>query len=206
MNQKIILASASPRRRELLAQIGLEFEVKVSNKEEVYTSTKPQKIVEELALMKAENVASDLQAEGVELKNTIVIGADTIVVRDEEILGKPKNEDHAYEILLSLEGRAHEVYTGVAILSYNNAGEKEIINHAVETKVHVHEMSEEEIRAYIATGDPMDKAGAYAIQGLCAKFIKEIKGDYYNVVGMPISRLYQEVKNMGMSWKDWENK
>ena len=95
MNQKIILASASPRRRELLAQIGLEFEVKVSNKEEVYTSTKPQKIVEELALMKAENVASDLQAEGVELKNTIVIGADTIVVRDEEILGKPKNEDHA---------------------------------------------------------------------------------------------------------------
>ncbi len=146
MNQKIILASASPRRRELLAQIGLEFEVKVSNKEEVYTSIKPQKIVEELALMKAENVASDLQAEGVELKNTIVIGADTIVVRDEEILGKPKNEDHAYEILLSLQGRAHEVYTGVAILSYNNAGEKEIINHAVETKVHVHEMSEEEIR------------------------------------------------------------
>lgn len=154
MNQKIILASASPRRRELLAQIGLEFEVKVSNKEEVYTSTKPQKIVEELALMKAENVASDLQAEGVELKNTIVIGADTIVVRDEEILGKPKNEDHAYEILLSLQGRAHEVYTGVAILSYNNAGEKEIINHAVETKVHVHEMNEEEIRAYIATGPP----------------------------------------------------
>ena len=206
MNKKIILASASPRRRELLAQIGLEFEVKVSNKEEVYTSTKPQKIVEELALMKAENVASDLQAEGVELKNTIVIGADTIVVRNEEILGKPKDEEHAYEILLSLQGRAHEVYTGVAILSYNNAGEKEIINHAVETKVHVHEMSEEEIRAYIATGDPMDKAGAYAIQGLCAKFIKEIKGDYYNVVGMPISRLYQEVKNMGMSWKDWENK
>ena len=161
MNKKIILASASPRRRELLAQIGLEFEVKVSNKEEVYTSTKPQKIVEELALMKAENVASDLQAEGVELKNTIVIGADTIVVRDGEILGKPKDEAHAYEMLLSLQGRAHEVYTGVAILSYNNAGEKEVINHAVETKVHVHEMSEEEIRAYIATGDPMDKAGAY---------------------------------------------
>ena len=98
MNQKIILASASPRRRELLAQIGLEFEVKISNKEEVYTSTKPQKIVEELALMKAENVASDLQAEGVELKNTIVIGADTIVVRDEEILGKPKNEEHMKSI------------------------------------------------------------------------------------------------------------
>ena len=190
MNQKIILASASPRRRELLAQIGLEFEVKVSNKEEVYTSTKPQKIVEELALMKAENVASDLQAEGVELKNTIVIGADTIVVRDEEILGKPKNEDHAYEI----QGRAHEVYTGVAILSYNNAGEKEIINHAVETKVHVHEMSEEEIRAYIATGDPMDKAGAYGIQGSFAAYIDGIEGDYYNVVGLPVSYVYQQLK------------
>ena len=180
MNQKIILASASPRRRELLAQIGLEFEVKVSNKEEVYTSTKPQKIVEELALMKAENVASDLQAEGVELKNTIVIGADTIVVRDEEILGKPKNEDHAY--------------TGVAILSYNNACEKEIINHAVETKVHVHEMSEEEIRAYIATGDPMDKAGAYGIQGSFAAYIDGIEGDYYNVVGLPVSYVYQQLK------------
>ena len=191
MNQKIILASASPRRRELLAQIGLEFEVKVSNKEEVYTSTKPQKIVEELALMKAENVASDLQAEGVELKNTIVIGADTIVVRDEEILGKPKNED---EILLSLQGRAHEVYTGVAILSYNSTGEKEIINHAVETKVHVHEMSEEEIRAYIATGDPMDKAGAYGIQGSFAAYIDGIEGDYYNVVGLPVSYVYQQLK------------
>lgn len=166
MNQKIILASASPRRRELLAQIGLEFEVKVSNKEEVYTSTKPQKIVEELALMKAENVASDLQAEGVELKNTIVIGADTIVVRDEEILGKPKNEDHAYEILLSLQGRAHEVYTGVAILSYNNAGEKEIINHAV----------------------------AYGIQGSFAAYIDGIEGDYYNVVGLPVSYVYQQLK------------
>ena len=194
MNQKIILASASPRRRELLAQIGLEFEVKVSNKEEVYTCTKPHKIVEELALMKAENVASDLQAEGVELKNTIVIGADTIVVRDEEILGKPKNEDYAYEILLSLQGRAHEVYTGVAILSYNNACEKEIINHAVETKVHVHEMSEEEIRAYIATGDPMDKAGAYGIQGSFAAYIDGIEGDYYNVVGLPVSYVYQQLK------------
>lgn len=194
MNKKIILASASPRRRELLAQIGLEFEVKVSNKEEVYTSTKPQKIVEELALMKAENVASDLQAEGVELKNTIVIGADTIVVRNEEILGKPKDEEHAYEILLSLQGRAHEVYTGVAILSYNNTGEKEIINHAVETKVHVHEMSEEEIRAYISTGDPMDKAGAYGIQGSFAAYIDGIEGDYYNVVGLPVSYVYQQLK------------
>ena len=197
MNQKIILASASPRRRELLAQIGLEFEVKVSNKEEVYTSTKPQKIVEELALMKAENVASDLQAEGVELKNTIVIGADTIVVRDEEILGKPKNEDHAYEILLSLQGRAHEVYTGVAILSYNNAGEKEIINHAVETKVHVHEMSEEEIRAYIATGDPMDKAGAYGVQEWIGYIgVKSISGSFYNIMGLPIQKLYGELKKL----------
>ena len=106
----------------------------------------------------------------------------------------PLPEDHAYEILLSLQGRAHEVYTGVAILSYNNAGEKEIINHAVETKVHVHEMSEEEIRAYIATGDPMDKAGAYGIQGSFAAYIDGIEGDYYNVVGLPVSYVYQQLK------------
>lgn len=194
MKKKIILASASPRRRELLAQIGLEFEVNVSNKEEVYTSTQPQKIVEELALMKAENVASDLEAEAGKLKETIVIGADTIVVRDGEILGKPKDEENAYEILQSLQGRAHEVYTGVAILSYNNAGEKEVINHAVGTKVHVHAMSEEEIRAYIATGDPMDKAGAYGIQGSFAAYIDGIEGDYYNVVGLPVSYVYQQLK------------
>lgn len=192
--KKIILASASPRRRELLAQIGLEFEVKVSNKEEVYTSTQPQKIVEELALMKAENVASDLEAEAGKLKETIVIGADTIVVRDGEILGKPKDEENAYEILQSLQGRAHEVYTGVAILSYNEAGEKEVINHAVETKVHVHAMSAEEIHAYIATGDPMDKAGAYGIQGRFAAYIDGIEGDFYNVVGLPISYVYQKIK------------
>lgn len=192
--KKITLASASPRRRELLAQIGLEFEVKVSNKEEVYTSTQPQKIVEELALMKAENVASDLEAEDGKLKETIVIGADTIVVRDGEILGKPKDEENAYEILESLQGRAHEVYTGVAILSYNKEGEKEVINHAVETKVHVHEMSEGEIRAYIATGDPMDKAGAYGIQGSFAAYIDGIEGDYYNVVGLPVSYVYQKIK------------
>ena len=189
MNQKIILASASPRRRELLAQIGLEFEVKVSNKEEVYTSTKPQKIVEELALMKAENVASDLQAEGVELKNTIVIGADTIVVRDEEILGKPKNEDHAYEILLSLQGRAHEVYTGVCLIEDGEAK-----TFYEETKVTFYEISEDEIERYIETGEPMDKAGSYGIQGKAAVFIKGIEGDYYNVVGFPIARFLQEIR------------
>lgn len=196
MNKKIILASASPRRRELLAQIGLEFDVKVSEKEEVYTSTQPQRIVEELALMKAENVATDLEKETGRLVDTVVIGADTIVVKDDEILGKPQNEAHAYEMLQGLQGRAHEVYTGVAILSYNEAGERTVINHAVETKVHVHEMSEAEIRNYIATGDPLDKAGAYGIQGSFAAYIDGIEGDYYNVVGLPVSYVYQSLKNI----------
>ena len=190
MNQKIILASASPRRRELLAQIGLEFEVKASNKEEVYTSTKPQKIVEELALMKAENVASDLQAEGVELKNTIVIGADTIVVRDEEILGKPKNEDHAYKILLSLQGRAHEVYTGVTIVEGSLDSGKTTV-FAEKTEVTMYPMSDQMIWDYIRTGEPSDKAGAYGIQGRAAVFIKSIKGDYNNVVGLPVAAVWQ---------------
>lgn len=196
MKKKIILASGSPRRRELLAQIGLEFDIKVSDKEEVYTSTQPQRIVEELALMKADNVATDLEKETGKLMDTVIIGADTIVVRDDEILGKPQNEAHAYEMLQSLQGRAHEVYTGVAILSYNETGERTVINHAVETKVHVHEMSEEEIRSYIATGDPLDKAGAYGIQGSFAAYIDGIEGDYYNVVGLPVSYVYQRLKNV----------
>ena len=140
--------------------------------------------------MKAENVASDLQAEGVELKNTIVIGADTIVVRDEEILGKPKNEDHAYEILLSLQGRAHEVYTGVTIVEGSLDSGKTTV-FAEKTEVTMYPMSDQMIWDYIRTGEPSDKAGAYGIQGRAAVFIKSIKGDYNNVVGLPVAAVWQ---------------
>jgi len=117
--KKIILGSASPRRKELLSQIGVPFEVRVSNKEEVYTNTVPKEIVKELALMKAENVASEIPA-----RNVIVIGADTIVVHEEQILGKPKDEQEAFEMIRSLQGDTHQVYTGVAVLDFDENGEK----------------------------------------------------------------------------------
>lgn len=193
--KKIILGSASPRRRELMAQIGLEFEVVVSKKEEHYESTIPEEIVKELALMKAENVTSELEAKR-QLKDMVIIGADTIVVLDDQILGKPRDEEEAFEMLTNLQGRAHQVFTGTSILSYDETGERLVQNQASETKVYVHEMNRDEILSYIKSGEPMDKAGAYGIQGAFAAYIDRIEGDYYNVVGLPVSYLYQQLKNI----------
>ena len=196
--KKIILGSASPRRRELLSQIGVSFEVRTSGREEIYHSAIPEEIVRELALMKAENVAGDLTDEQNEApKDTIVIGADTIVVLDGKILGKPVDEKDAADMIGALQGRSHEVYTGVAILDYDAQGEKNVSVHAVETKVYVNPMDEAEISAYIDTGEPMDKAGAYGIQGRFAAYIDRIEGDYYNVVGLPVSYVYQALKRIG---------
>ena len=200
MKKRIILGSASPRRRELLSQIGVEFEVRVSDKEEIYKSSIPEEIVKELSLMKAENVASDLLeniADG-SIKDTVVIGADTIVVLDDEILGKPSDEEDAVCMLTRLQGREHWVYTGVAVLDFGPDGEKTVINYPVGTKVYVNAMTEDEIRAYVATKDPLDKAGAYGIQGRFAAYIDRIDGDYYNVVGLPVSRVYQTLKEIGI--------
>lgn len=198
MSRKVILGSASPRRRELLAQIGARFEVRTSGREEVYHSTVPEEIVRELAIMKAENVAEDLADEqGRTPEDTIVIGADTIVVLDGKILGKPKDEKDAADMIGALQGRSHEVYTGVAILDYDAQGEKNVSVRAVGTKVYVNSMDEAEISAYIATGEPMDKAGAYGIQGRFAAYIDRIEGDYYNVVGLPVSYVYQALKRLG---------
>lgn len=210
MKKRVILGSASPRRRELLAQIGMEFEILVSDAEEHYESSLPEEIVKELALMKAENVADELRkrendctdssshaqnkAQETQLRNVIVIGADTIVVQDGEILGKPSDEAAAFRMLKSLQGRMHQVYTGVTILDFDKNGKKHVMNHAEETKVFVHEMTDGEIRQYIAAGESMDKAGAYGVQGRFAAYIDRIEGDYYNVVGLPVSYLYQAVK------------
>lgn len=213
MKKKIILGSASPRRKELLSQIGVEFTVRVSKKEEVYHSDVPEEIVKELALMKAQNVVEDLALErenaengsqtaepealGAEgLKNIVIIGADTIVVLDQKILGKPRDEEDAFRMLHALQGRTHEVYTGVAVLDYDSDGRLEVRNQAVRTEVYVHEMTKAEIRGYIAGGESMDKAGAYGIQGSFAKYIDRIDGDYYNVVGLPVSFVYQTLKAM----------
>ena len=202
-NKKIILGSASPRRRELLAQIGAEFEIRVSEKEEIYHSEKPEEIVCELALMKAENVASELSE--AERAGAGGLGADTVGVLDGEIRGKPSDEEEAARMLSALQGRSHEVYTGVAVLEYAESGEGAVSggwklekkeNYAVETRVYVNPMTEQEILEYIVTGDPMDKAGAYGIQGRFAAYIDRIEGDYYNVVGLPVSRVYRTLKEM----------
>ncbi len=206
--KRIILGSASPRRRELLEQIGISFEVRVSDKEEVYHSLIPEEIVKELALSKAENVADDLREKQEQVKkisfdkknnvllDTIVIGADTIVVSDGSILGKPKDEADAVRMIRSLQGRSHKVYTGVAILDYDDEGKRKSVVHAVETEVFVSPMSDEEIREYAATGEPLDKAGAYGIQGRFAAYIERIDGDYYNVVGLPVSYVYRQLKEI----------
>ena len=175
----------------------MEFEVKVSGKEEVHYSLDPAAIVKELALMKAENVAEELGAADTQEKDIIVIGADTVVVLDGEILGKPKDEADAERMLKALQGRSHDVYTGAAFLTYGRNGDKEVCSYAVGTRVFVNPMTENEIRAYIATGEPMDKAGAYGIQGRFAAYIEKIEGDYYNVVGLPVSRVYETLKELG---------
>ncbi|NBI99890.1 septum formation protein Maf [Lachnospiraceae bacterium] len=212
MKKRIILGSASPRRRELLEQIGLEFEIVVSDAREHYKSTRPEDIVRELALMKAEHVAKEVERREKEraeqasipgldtgeahLRNVVILGADTIVVRDGQILGKPSDEEEAFSMLKSLQGRMHQVYTGVAVLNFDGSGSLRTISHAEETKVYVHEMTDEEIRRYIAAGESMDKAGAYGVQGRFAAYIDRIEGDYYNVVGLPVAYLYHTVKEL----------
>ncbi len=187
---RILLASASPRRRELLEQIGLSFEVVVSHVEEVITETEPGKVVEQLSAQKAEAVAGSLG----EPEETLVIGADTVVAAENTILGKPADAAKAAEMLRLLAGRTHAVYTGVTLILRGASGETARKTFHERTDVSFYPMEEAEIRQYVATGDCMDKAGAYGIQGFCARYISGINGDYNNVVGLPVGRLYQEIK------------
>lgn len=189
--KKIILASASPRRRELLAQAGYEFEIQVSHKEEAYISETPDEIVKELALLKAKDIAEQNDA-----KNMVVIGADTVVAHKGAILGKPKSKDDAFDMIKGFQGDKHQVYTGVAILDYDVDGNENIVNHAVKTDVYVNPMTDEEIWNYIESDNVMDKAGSYGIQSGFAVYIEKIEGDYFNVVGLPISYIYEQLKQM----------
>lgn len=182
---RFILASASPRRKELLERIGVKFDIIPATGEEVITKKIPEEVVMELAKQKAEEIAKVAE------EDALIIGADTVVVCDGKILGKPKDEEDAFQMLTMLSGREHEVYTGVAMIDNR---EKSIENFFERTRVIMYPITEKEIREYIAGGEPMDKAGAYAIQGLGAKFIQKIEGDYNNVVGLPIGRIYQEIK------------
>ena len=190
-SKKIILASASPRRRELMAQAGYEFEIQVSHKEEAYTSETPDEIVKELALLKARDIAEQNK-----LSDLIIIGADTVVSYQGAILGKPKTKEDAFCMIRAFQGDKHQVYTGVAILSYDDEGKETLINDAIKTDVYVNPMTDEEIWEYISADNVMDKAGSYGIQSGFAVHIEKIEGDYFNVVGLPISYIYQELKNL----------
>lgn len=200
--KRIILASASPRRRELLEQIGIKFEIRVSDREEVFHSMIPEEIVRELALQKAENVAEMLKNEEDGVRDCVIIGADTIVVRDGKILGKPGDDEEAFQMLRSLQGREHQVFTGVALLDFSEDGRENVTLHAEETKVFVDKMSDDEIRQYVKTGECRDKAGAYGIQGRFAAHISRIEGDYYNVVGLPAAYLYRQLRNILIAFSE----
>lgn len=185
---RIILASASPRRRELLHQIDLEPEIIPSAIEEKITKTEPDLVVMELSEQKAMDVAGTCRG-----TKAFVIGADTVVAFGGRILGKPHSEEEAFEMISSLQGNTHQVYTGVTIIDCQTGARE---TFAERTEVQVYPMEDGEIRNYIATKEPMDKAGAYGIQGRFASYIQGIHGDYNNVVGLPVGRVYQTLKRM----------
>ncbi|WP_139490273.1 Maf family protein [Brevibacillus dissolubilis] len=186
----IILASSSPRRRELLHNLGLEFTVQSSDVDETTApGLSPQEIVESLSIRKA-------QATAVGVDTGLVIGSDTIVVLDQKVLGKPADEDDAFGMLSSLQGREHTVYSGVAIV--DAATGKSEVSHS-STKVKIRAMTDAEIRSYIATKEPMDKAGSYAIQGFGATIVEGIVGDYFTVVGLPLGLTAQLLSRFGIT-------
>lgn len=183
---RVILASKSPRRREILAMLGVPFEVITADTDESSDITDPAALVEELALRKGRAVKVLLEARGGWNDDTLIIASDTVVATGNDILGKPENAEDAARMLRLLSGRAHHVISGVALLQ----GEREITDHD-KTAVHFADMTEEEILWYAKSGEPLDKAGAYAVQGLASLFIKGLSGDYFNVVGLPVYRLNQ---------------
>lgn len=193
---KIYLASASPRRKELLRQVGISFKVVPSDVEEKITKEQPNEVVEELSYQKAVDVCGKLAAEG--KADFVVIGADTVVSAWGKILGKPADKADAARMLKELQGGSHQVYTGVTIAWNYRDMPPMYATFSECTDVTMYSMTDEEIRAYVDSGEPMDKAGAYAIQGLCAAYIQGICGDYNNVVGLPVGRLCQELKKRGL--------
>lgn len=186
----IILASGSPRRHELLQKLCKNFVVEVSDAQEVQSSDSPKTLAVENAKLKASSVAA-------KNPSAIVIGADTIVVLDGEIFGKPDGIKGAEEMLARLSGKRHEVITGLAIC----AGGK-IFTAAEVTEVFFGEMTAEEIREYVATGEPLDKSGSYALQGGATKFIEKIHGDWSNVVGLPVYRLKKLAQAAGINFAE----
>ena len=199
--KRIVLASASSRRRELLSQIGVEFEVKPADGEERIISTEPSKVVEELSGQKAMFTAKALEKENGHVpEGCIVLGADTIVSYEGRILGKPSDKEDAIQMLSMLQGNTHQVYTGVTVLKEKQGSWKSHTFFEC-TDVIFYPVTREEIVEYVNSGDPMDKAGSYGIQGVWGAYVKGIHGDYNNVVGLPVARLIYETKKIGINLK-----
>jgi septum formation protein len=192
---KLILASASPRRAEILRNAGIEFEISSAGVDETPLGSElPGDYVRRLALAKALSAA---EANHGRMGETLVLGADTIVVIRGEILGKPASPDDARRMLRRLSGNIHEVHTGLALL--RNPGQKQYVAEEI-TRVHFAPLADQEIEEYIATGEPFDKAGAYAIQGVGGRYVTRIEGCYFNVMGLPLARLYSLLRESG--WED----
>ena len=189
--KKVILASGSPRRREILKQMGIEFEIDVPDVDETVEGT-PEEMVSLLAERKALAVAHKLYDRG---ENGLIVGADTLVALDGRALGKPADDDEAQSMLRSLSGRSHEVYTGVCVVKVRD-GELEIMRVPACTEVRFRELTDEEIDAYVATGEPRDKAGAYAIQGGAKAFVESYNGSKSNVIGLPRDLLRRMLYHM----------
>lgn len=194
---QIILASGSPRRREILEQIGLPFAVVPSQADETMSEgISPSMAVQSLSLLKAADVAKT------QPKDALVIGADTVVVFDDEILTKPRDKEDAKKMLSRLSGNCHSVLTGLTVLRCRDG---KSISVTEETKVYFKELSEREIESYVNTNEPMDKAGSYGVQGLGGLFVEKLDGDYYNVVGLPLARLgkiLREEFDIEMIWEE----
>ena len=192
-NTHVVLASQSPRRRELLGRLGLTFDILPARGEEQMIGETPDEIVEELSRQKAEEVLGRVEAAAEEI---LVIGADTVVAVDGEILGKPRDREDARRMIRELQDRVHQVYTGVTLLRRHPDGTLQRRTFHEETHVDVYAMSDDEIEAYIDTPEPYDKAGAYGIQGGFSLYIRRIDGDYNNVVGLPAARVYHEIRKL----------
>lgn len=204
MERQIILASQSPRRRELLTQAGFHYQVEPSQVIEKITKEKPWEVVMELSRQKAEDiykkhVNEEEYVDSAHLAEPpiLVIGADTVVAFQDRVLGKPHSEQDAFDMLIQLQGKVHQVYTGVALF-WNKADGMYKHVFCEQTEVEFYPMTKQEIWDYIHTGDCMDKAGAYGIQTHFGVYIRSIQGDYNNVVGLPIARLYHEIKRIAI--------
>lgn len=193
---KIYLASASPRRKDLLRQVGISFKTMPSQVEEQVSKTMPSEVVEELSYQKAIDVCNRLKEQNE--TEYIVIGADTVVSSWNRILGKPVDKDDACAMLKELQGQSHQVYTGVTIAWKYKDMQPMSYTFSECTEVTLYTMEDAEIKRYVDSGEPMDKAGSYAIQGKFAAYIQGICGDYNNVVGLPVGRVYQELKKRNL--------